>query len=93
MKTRVWKHCWAGHFLNGTCKRDATILSRGTVFTDYDSMLLYLHKTGRDWYIAELDVDETEIEMYQNGYMATIMVDKKPTVEFRSIKIERLDEK
>jgi hypothetical protein len=90
MKIKVWKHHIADHFEDGLCSRNATIVSKGTVFTNYDKMLFYLYKTGRRWYIAELEVDETEIVMYKNGYMATILVDKEPRVEFRSIKIEEI---
>jgi hypothetical protein len=89
---KVWKHHIAEHFEDGLCSRNATILSKGTVFTNYDEMLLYLYKTDKRWYIAELEVDEKEIAMYKNGYMATILVDKEPLVEFRSIKIERLED-
>mgnify|MGYP001464994923 FL=1 len=89
---KVWKHHVADHFEDGSCSRNATILSKGTVFTNYDEMLFYLYKTGNRWYIAELEVDESEIIMYDNGYMATILVDKEPSVEFRSITIERLED-
>ena len=92
MKTKVWKHHIAEHFEDGSCSKNATILSKGTVFTNYDKMLFYLYKTNKRWYIAELEVDESEIVMYKNGYMATILVDKEPTVEFRSVKIERLED-
>ncbi len=92
MKTKVWKHHIADNFINGICDTHVSAAALSTVFVDYDSMLLYLYKTKKDWYIAELEVDETEIEMYKNGYMATLLVDKKPSVEFRSIKIEEIDE-
>jgi len=48
-------------------------------------MVDYLKRDGRRWYIAELDVDETEIEILENGYMATIKVIKKPKEEFKYI--------
>ena len=81
----VWKHHIAKDFQDGTLITDAYPAIGSTVFTDYDLMIDYLKRDGRRWYIAELDVDETEIEILENGYMATIKVIKKPKEEFKYI--------
>ena len=81
----VWKHHIAKDFEDGTLITDAYPAIDSTVFTDYDLMIDYLKRDGRRWYIAELDVDETEIEILENGYMATIKVIKKPKEEFKYI--------
>lgn len=79
----VWKHHIAEHFEDGTVLTDASPAIGSTVFTNYNSMVNYLKRDGRRWYIAELDVDETEIEPFENEYMATIKVIKKPKKEFK----------
>lgn len=86
MKSKIWKHHTAEHFEDGTLTRDNASAGTGsTVFTDYDSMIDYLQRTRRRWYIAELEVDETEIQQYKNGYMATMLVDKPTTTNFKYI--------
>lgn len=82
MKAKVWKHHVAEHFEVIETSYESTVCSKSTVFLDYDKMLEYLKKDGRRWYVAELDVDDTEIELYANGYMATLLVDKKPSSPF-----------
>lgn len=86
MRNRIWKHHVAKHFEDGTLTLDnASAIAGSTVFTDYDSMICYLQRTRRRWYIAELEVDETEIQQYKNGYMATMLVDKPTTTNFKYI--------
>lgn len=84
--SKVWKHHIAEHFEDGTLTTDnASAVAGSTVFTDYDSMTSYLERTGQRWYAAELEVDETEIEPYMNGYMATMLVDKPTTTKFQLV--------
>ena len=86
MKHKIWKHHTAEHFENGTLTQDnASAASGSTVFTHYESMVEYLNRTGQRWYVAELEVDETEIEHWYNGYMATILVNKPTTTDFKYI--------
>ena len=85
MKLKVWKHHIAKHFEDGTLITDAYPDIGSTVFTNYNLMVEYLKRDGRRWYIAELEVDEKEIEPYKNGYMATINVIRKPKEEFKYI--------
>jgi hypothetical protein len=86
VKSKIWKHHTAEHFENGTLTQDnATAAAGSTVFTDYDAMIKYLKRTRQRWYIAELEVDESEIRLYKNGPMATILVDKPTTTDFKYI--------
>lgn len=86
MKSKIWKHHIAEHFENGTLTQDnASAAAGSTVFTDYDGMIEYLKRTRQRWYIAELEVDESEIRLYKNGPMATILVDKPTTTDFKYI--------
>ncbi len=87
MKSKIWKHHTAEHFENGTLTQNNALAAAGsTVFVDYDAMIEYLKRTRQRWYIAELEVDEAEIRHYKNGYMATILVDKPTTSDFKYIK-------
>ena len=86
MKSKIWKHHIAKHFEDGTLTTNFTSAAAGsTVFTDYDLMMDFLQRTGERWYIAELEVDESEIHHYKNGYMATMLVDKPTTTDFKYI--------
>ena len=79
---KAWKHQIAEHFEDGTLTTDAFPALGSTVFTNYEKMVSYLRKDGRRWYIAELEVNEEEIEPFKNGFMATIKVIKQPITKF-----------
>lgn len=73
---KVWKHHISEHFKpigdipchpNGGGKG-------GTVFLDYETMLQYLKNDGREWHIAELNVNESDIIRNPgNGQTATLL--------------------
>ena len=83
---RAWKHHIAEHFEEGSLITDAYPAIGSTVFTDYNLMIDYLKKDGRKWYIAELIVEANEIKPFKNGYMASILVLKKPLKPFQLLK-------
>ena len=86
MKSKIWKHHTAEHFENGTLNQEnASAAAGSTVFNDYDGMIKYLKRTRQRWYIAELEVDESEIRLYKNGPMATILGDQPTTTDFKYI--------
>jgi len=87
MKYVVWKHHISEHFENGNIPLSAGAGAGGTVFTNYNKMLEYLKRDGRDWHVTELEVDESEIDFnFKNNYMATILVDKFSKSGFKKIK-------
>ena len=47
----------------------------------------YLKKDGREWYVAELEVDETELEFnFKQNYVATILVNRISKTGYKPIK-------
>jgi|TARA_R110000751_G_scaffold15422_4_gene50027 hypothetical protein len=87
MKSIVWKHHISEHFKDGTLTTDGGAGVGGTVFMDYEKMVEYLKKDGREWYVAELEVDETELEFnFKQNYMATILVNRISKTGYKPIK-------
>jgi hypothetical protein len=86
---KAWKHHLAENFENAFSPTHNNGAGVGaTIFTNYDKMLVYLKKDGRRWYIAELDVKESEIarDMFDDA-MATILVNKKSKKGFKEINL------
>jgi hypothetical protein len=87
MKSIVWKHHISEHFKDGTLTTDGGAGVGGTVFIDYEKMMEYLKKDGREWYVAELEVDETELEFnFKQNYVATILVNRISKTGYKPIK-------
>ena len=82
---KAWKHHIAQHFEDGDLSTDGGAMKGSTIFTDYNKLLEYLKKDGRDWYVAEIEVEEYEIDPYLCGYMATILVDRMSNTGFKKI--------
>lgn len=86
---KAWKHHIAEHFLNDSIPADKNGAGKGgTVFTDWDKMVEYLKKDGRNWYAAEINVEKDELLFeFGNGYMATILVNKSSLDGFVPLKL------
>lgn len=58
---KVWKHHIAINFETGKTPVDAHAGTGGTVFLDYGYMISYLRETNERWYVAELEVEDTDL--------------------------------
>lgn len=83
----VWKHHIAEHFVSGKLPAHPNGGGvGGTVFLSRDQMLSYLKKDGRDWWVAELEVEANEIKIHPEcDYMADLLVNKLSTEGFKPI--------
>lgn len=69
---KAWKHHIAEHFIeNPSLIKNNGAGKDATIFLDYQKMVEYLNKTDTAWYIAEIEVEESEITRLKHG-MATI---------------------
>tara|TARA_R110002020_G_scaffold115034_6_gene264583 strand:+ start:209 stop:484 length:276 start_codon:yes stop_codon:yes gene_type:complete len=88
MKSKVWKHHVAEHFINGSLSTDGGAAAGSTVFTDYDKMIGSLITDPRDWYVAELEVDKSELDYnFKKSYLATILVNRSSKTGFKPLNI------
>ena len=54
----VWKHHISEHFYNGTNPIKGVGAGKGaTIFLDYNKMVEYLKKDGREWCVAKIYID------------------------------------
>ena len=72
---KAWKHHISEHF-SGTDSDGNGARAGGAIFLDYEKMLEYLKRDGRQWHICELNLQECPILFdFENDYVATILID------------------
>lgn len=75
----AWKHHVAEDFerkINPAKTFPNGVMTGGTIFTNFDKMVEYLKKDGRDWYIAKLTLNKEPLKFeFNNNYMATVLTD------------------
>ena len=86
---KAWKHHVAKHFINGSNPTHPNGAGKGgTIFLDWSEMVKYLKNDGRDWYVAEIEVEENELLFeFRNDYMATILVNRTSDEGFVPIEL------
>ena len=76
---KAWKHHSAANFTkeeNPSPRHPNGAGKGGTIFIDFNAMIDYLEADGREWYIAELDLNKTPILFDMGNFgMATILTD------------------
>lgn len=71
---KAWKHHVAEDFLVNGVPVEGGAAYGGTIFLDYDFMLDYLKHDGREWYIAELDLQSVSIRYdFNSTKLATVL--------------------
>lgn len=84
---KAWKHHISENFSkNKSLKNGAG--KGGTIFLNYEKMIEYLKKDGRDWHIAELELNNDPVKLeFNNDWMATILINKKSITGFMALKL------
>lgn len=88
----AWKHHIAEHFVNGIIPTHPNGAGKGgTIFIDYEKMVKYLKEDGRDWYIAELNLENEPLLLeFNNDYMATIQRNCQSELGFKPLILTKI---
>ena len=82
---KAWKH----HLSSNNPEIGIGAAKGSTIFTDFDKMIDYLKKDGRDWHIAELELNNDVLKFeFGNDFMATILHDKISKYGFNPLIIQ-----
>lgn len=88
----IWKHHIAKHF-----EEDQTLANDpengpgygATVFTNYEKMIDYLKRDGRQWFVCECEVNLCFLRFnFGNDWMATILCDMGSKEGFKPLNLQ-----